>query len=122
MSSANITLHNVLLALETRLLATAVRKQPTTAGALLAEEFREFGKSGRVYGKQQILELLAQEPEKAIHIEDFEVTLLGETSALTTYRSVSKEKQARRSSVWVWREGSWLMIFHQGTPIPYAGS
>ena len=114
------TLHHVLLALETGLLDPAVRRQPAAVGALLAEEFREFGKSGRVYSKQEILALLAQEPEKAIHMEDFEVTRLGETFTLATYKSVTAEGQARRSSLWMWREGCWLMIFHQGTPIPPA--
>ena len=122
MTVANATLHAVLLALEQRLLDPIVRKQPAMAGALLAEEFREFGKGGRVYGKRKILALLAQEPEMAIAIEDFEVTRLSETSALATYRSVAAEGQARRSSVWVWREGCWLMIFHQGTLMPPAGA
>jgi len=119
--SMNTTLYAVLLSLEQRLLDPTIRKQPATAGALLAEEFREFGKSGRVYGKQEILALLAQAPETAITIEDFEVTLLSETAALATWKSVTAIGQARRSSVWVWRKGCWLMIFHQGTPIPLAG-
>ncbi len=83
--------------------------------ALLAEDFCEVGRSGRVYTRSQILEELAAEPERAIRLENFAVVALGEAAALATYRTVHGDAQAYRSSVWVWREGRWQMRYHQGT-------
>ena len=47
-------------------------------------------------------------------MEDFAVTRLGVGVALVTYRS-RDPRHAKRSSIWVRRDGHWLMRFHQGT-------
>ena len=123
----NNTLYKALLQLELRLLDPGVRGQRLLVAALLDDSFREFGKNARVYSKSEILDSLEAESleteasaatPQPIRLEDFQVVALGEASALTTYRSVHGEVQALRSSVWVWREAQWRMLFHQGTRLP----
>ena len=113
----NRTLHDALLARERRLLDPSVRANRTAVAALLAEEFREVGRSGRTYDRDAILDLLGSEIAQTVEIEQFVVTSLGLDSALASYVSHSRGARARRSSVWVFRESRWQMLYHQGTPV-----
>ena len=108
--------------LEQSLLDSAVRRDENRLRELLAEDFLEFGSSGRVWTRKTIIDLLAVEtgflpPE----IEEFECSLLGEKVALVTYRTVRTDARTGerlatlRSSLWVRRDGEWRMRFHQGT-------
>ena len=112
------TLHHTLLAQELRLLDPAVRRNRAEVAALLAPEFREVGRGGRSYSKEDILDRLAAEAPSVVAIEHFAVQLLGPEAALATYTSVHGSSRAYRSSVWVWREGRWLLVYHQGTAAP----
>jgi hypothetical protein len=107
--------------LEASLLTNAVRKDAARVAELLADEFREFGKSGRVYSKAEILALLQDEAGARIAMKDFACQPVSEGVALVTYRSEHARAdgamvEALRSSLWVWRGGRWQMVFHQGTP------
>ena len=114
----NETLCHMLLSLEERLLDPEVRRDGGRLAALLADDFREFGKSGRVYDRESILALLAVEVAQAISIEAFTAELLGPEAALATYISQTVDGQrVRRSSVWIYRQGRWQMLFHQGTAL-----
>ena len=106
--------------LEGLLLTDAVRKDWELAASLLGEEFREFGSSGTSYNKTEILDFLQMEAPVQLSMEDFGATLLAENVALVTYRSIrevaeSTQSKALRSSIWVFRDGRWQVIFHQGT-------
>lgn len=108
--------------LEASLLTNAVRKDRARVASLLAEEFREFGRSGAMYTKEEILTLLHEEEESTVAMKDFACQSVAEGVALVTYRSTRTEPgreaiEALRSSLWVWRDESWQMIFHQGTPL-----
>ena len=121
MNQMNIVEH--LKELEQLLLTDAARKDRELASSLLADEFREFGSSGRSYNKQEILDFLQTEPAVQLSLEDFDATLLADDVALITYRSIrdvaeSTPIKALRSSIWVLRDGRWQAIFHQGTRIP----
>jgi hypothetical protein len=50
-----------LFHLEQQLLQPSTRRDATALTSLLAEDFREFGSSGRVYTRQQIIDALATE-------------------------------------------------------------
>ncbi len=112
---------DTLQALERQLLDPATRKDRAAVTALLADDFREFGKSGRAYTKAEILDALAAEPEpgRRIELAEFHAVPLGPEAALVTYCSMEAGAMARRCSVWVWRNGLWQMLFHQGTPVPF---
>lgn len=110
-----------LCELELQLLTSSVRHNRDAVSHLLAEEFREFGSSGRVFDKQQILDALMNESPAEISMADFKTTVLADGIALVTYRACrqndtqSKPAISLRSSIWVMRDGRWQMVFHQGT-------
>jgi hypothetical protein len=108
--------------LEERLLRPEVRRSPDEAGKLLATDFIEFGSSGAVYSRQQILDALAKESPMESSATDFSVRVLCDGVVLVTYRSArndpasGQELHSLRSSIWKFVDGRWLMSFHQGTP------
>ena len=58
---ADKTLAALLRELEERLLRAEVRRSPAVVAELLADEFVEFGSSGRVFDKQQMIDALRRE-------------------------------------------------------------
>ena len=116
-----------LLELEASLLTNAVRKDRVRVSKLLAEEFREFGRSGTVYTKANMLNVLQEEKEVRVAIQQFSCQIVNEGVALVTYRSERQEPdgettEALSSSLWVWRGERWQMVFHQGTPVSLAAA
>ena len=113
-----------LLALEQELLRPEVRASRAALEALLAADFIEIGRSGRVYDREGIIGALAGEApgdRAAARIEAFGVRFLAPGIALATYRTVGDgpggAAGARRSSIWRRdADGAWRMTFHQGTP------
>ena len=111
-----------LFHLEQQLLEPSTRRDPTALTSLLAEDFREFGSSGRIYTRQQIIDALSAASPHTILLNDPLCQQLAEDIALLTYRStrtiaLKAATHALRSSLWVYRDNRWQMIFHQGTPI-----
>lgn len=53
---------NELRTLEEKLLQPDFRRNRAAVAELLADDFREFGSSGRTWDKQQILDKLESEP------------------------------------------------------------
>jgi hypothetical protein len=113
-----------LTELELLLLRPAVRPTPDVISSLLREDFREFGTSGAVYSKAEIVDAFAKEPAGLVgnlEAEGFELVLLENNVALLTYRSTRKTVgmltpvRSFRSSLWVRCDEKWQMIFHQGT-------
>ncbi len=115
-----MTTEDQLIALERSLHSPAIRSNPDAAGALLAEDFLEFGASGRAFTRAGILAALAAEAPSPIASTDFDCRLLSPGLALLTYVSTSAGRRARRSSLWRCEDGQWHCVFHQGTPIPAA--
>lgn len=107
-----------LCELEESLLQPDVRKS-TRVSELLADEFVEFGSSGRTFDKNQIIASLSEETPTECTLSDFRMQLLADNLALVTYRThlhTEPPVYALRSSIWKLTEGQWRMIFHQGTP------
>jgi hypothetical protein len=106
---------------EDALLDPAVRRDRTRAAELLTDDFVEFGSSGRIWTRNEILDLLAAETPAPIHMMDFECALLAEDVALVTYRASRTDARAGiqisslRSSTWTKKPGGWRLRFHQGT-------
>ena len=101
-----------------------IRRSPELLTQLLADDFREFGSSGRVFDKKQIIDALQEQPRLQLWLEEFDVKQLAPDLALVTYRGncrlVDSDKISRslRSSIWRNRDGRWQVLFHQGTPSP----
>ena len=106
-----------LFELETSLHKREIRSSPAAVAALLADDFIEFGSSGRVYDKSAIIELLRTEtaaPDQKTTVENFVVRPLSPNVALVTYLA---SKRTLRSSIWRLSDSRWEMIFHQGTRV-----
>jgi hypothetical protein len=107
--------------LELLLMDPAVRRDREQVAALLAEDFIEFGSSGRVWTREATLELLATETYTPPQIMDFACRLLDENVMLVTYRAVrtnattGEQVVTLRSSIWTRTSGNWQIKFHQGT-------
>lgn len=61
--------------LEEKLLQPAIRRNAELAAPLLAEEFREFGSSGRIFDKQQIIAAMRNETSGELSMRDARVEL-----------------------------------------------
>jgi hypothetical protein len=114
----------LILQLEESLLQADIHNSEKEVSALLADEFIEFGSSGRVYDKQQAIESLQNEPKEAMPqrvIADFNVSVLAAGIILVTYRllniSSDSSMDSLRSSIWELIGDRWQIVFHQGTPI-----
>ncbi|MDZ8184671.1 MAG: DUF4440 domain-containing protein [Nostoc sp. ChiSLP02] len=111
--------------LEERLLQPDIRKSAKEVTELLADEFIEFGSSGRIFDKQQIIKSLQNEPtEPAIQrsITEFKTLVLATGAVLVTYRLIRQKSGEQpvyslRSSIWKSIGDRWKMVFHQGTLI-----
>jgi hypothetical protein len=87
---------------------------------VMAGDFFEFGRSGRVYDRDEMLYVAGQPIEAVIPLLDFQVRLLSADVAQVTYNShVTYDgvvQKGRRSSIWSRTAGGWQLRFHQGTP------
>ena len=104
--------------LERQLLQPEARASRAELDALLAEEFMEFGASGRIYNKASAIDVMCASPGRApISMLDFAMRQLAEDVAMVTYRAVAAgAPDSLRSSLWMRRAGHWRIVFHQGTP------
>ena len=85
-----------------------------------APDFFEFGRSGRVYARPQLI-LTGRRPIDAVlPLPNLAIRLLDENTAQVTYNSLVAYghvvEHGRRSSIWSRTSAGWLMRFHQGTP------
>ncbi len=100
-----------------------IRRDARTAGAYLHESFIEFGRSGQIYDRTRMLEMLqTEEPRGRIVSQDYAVARLDENAALLTYRTAvvegpgSLHRHTLRASLWIKTPNGWKLRFHQGTP------
>lgn len=102
-----------------------LRRSPQDLARLLADEFIEFGSSGRIGDKQQVVEALQHESVRQISLTEFAAALLAPGIMLITYRIV--ERSARKeyaayslhSPIWKFTGGRWQTVFQQ---VRYRGS
>ena len=122
-SSTNLApVEDEFRALEESLWQAETRFDEQYMRRVLSADFREFGRSGRRYDRDSILEV--GKPGNQIHarlpLVDFQVSLVAPQVVLVTYVSevmYDKVERANRSSIWVREAGSWRLRFHQGTPV-----
>jgi hypothetical protein len=120
----------LLCELEKKLQRPEIRSSPEEVAGLLADEFFEFGASGSVWTRKQVIKRLPLEqktrPAHEVICNDVSVHWLAEGVALVTYRgtwripSEAKESHSLRSSIWKLTNGQWRIAFHQGTPTRHA--
>lgn len=108
-----------LAALELTLWRSDTRYDRALMEQTFAPDFREFGRSGRRYTRDDLLPSGGTHPIDAT-LHDLTVTAIGPDVALVTYRSEVRRpthtEWANRSSLWDHTTGRWQLRFHQGTP------
>ena len=106
--------HDEVVACERELLTSSCRADPGRVAGFLHDDFREFGASGRAWSRAALLESLGSEPDVEGEAVDFVTRDLADGVVLLTYR-IDGPRPSLRSSVWVRVDGTWRMLFHQGT-------
>jgi len=120
------TLEEKLIAQERSVLSAQQRGDLAAVAAALAEGFHEIGKSAKFYSKADVIGALKDATEITDYsLENFRLLPVNASCVILTYistvqcRSQGEQEATRayRSSTWIEQDGSWRMIFHQGTPI-----
>lgn len=113
---SQITIRNEeIYSLELSLLTPAVRQSIKQLSLLIADDFIEYGSSGRIYNKKDLLESLPEEKTEHYAVEDFTSSKLSKNVILATYKVTIGSRRSLRSSIWKNNGSHWQMIFHQGT-------
>lgn len=102
--------------LERELLDPAVRTDASRVAALLHPDFEEIGRSGRLWGRDAIVQELSGEESSPASIEVLGTEVLSPEIILFTARTTDARGSALRSSLWLRVNGRWRLRFHQGTP------
>ncbi len=108
--------------LEESLWRAETRFDPQLMDRTFADDFIEFGRSGRRYERCEMI--FEQIPDARIDANlpliDYTLALIAPNVALATYTSEVRYagtiEKGRRSSLWIRTEGQWKLCFHQGTP------
>ena len=111
---------NKLKELEESLWIPATRFDYEYMKRVLSPSFFEFGRSGRIYKREDTLAVPEQEISIKLPLECFEVNPIGEDAVLVTYKSevmYDKLLISNRSSLWLKTPAGWQIMFHQGTPV-----
>ena len=101
---ASVSQH--LLELERQLLQPDVRHSRSELEQLLADEFLEFGSSGSVYRKREVVDAVQHESPRPRSLSEFRAVALADGVVLTTYRIAqqgadgSSPAHSLRSSIW----------------------
>ena len=125
-TSLSVAVAEHLKALEQSLLDVDVRSDTERVSALLADDFMEFGSSGRVWTREMTTAALALETPDGVTtriVSDLSVRPLADGVALVTYTVTRQSPNAPdvrtlRSSIWRNADNAWRMVFHQGTVVP----
>lgn len=101
-------------------------RRSNKAAEFLADDFMEFGGNGRIYNKADALAVMKRHAPRVAAIEEFTLRELAPTIALVTYRARTQGtgtipgRLSVRSSIWVQRDGTWQVTFHQATLVASA--
>ena len=116
--------HTILITLEESLWIGKTRYDDCLMDRTFATEFSEVGRSGRHYQRHEMFFGQAsanQEISARLPLDELTITFPTQNTALVRYISHvtydTVEEHAQRTSLWVWREERWQLVFHQGTPI-----
>lgn len=111
-----------LTELEESLWRSGTRFDRDHLARVYADDFDEFGRSGKHWARQASIEADIEAFETVLPLPHLRIRDLGPDVALLTYRSETTYPDegitliANRSSLWQRIEGEWRLRFHQGTP------
>ena len=117
-----------IIRLEEAMWREAMRFDLEFQEARFSDDFVEFGRSGRVYTRAEIIRTDSHPIHAKLPLANLHVTALDDNIVLVTYNSeavyAGVVEHARRSSIWSRspspnqspKQAAWVMRFHQGTP------
>ncbi|MCF6317697.1 MAG: nuclear transport factor 2 family protein [Proteobacteria bacterium] len=121
MTNETVNLELTIQELEKKLLQPDIRRSTEALNQLLSDDFLEYGASGNVYTKTDILENLPKEKNYCeISLSNFKLKILCKNVVHVVYKTQRKGNKNRvlRSSIWKKHSSyGWQMYFHQGTAI-----
>jgi hypothetical protein len=110
----------ILFDLEQRLAQVGTKSSAWDASSHIADGFVEFGASGKVWTKAEIIAAMSRwEPIERI-VEGFAVRELSASVCLVTYKVIGGRQPSPfslRSSIWRYTGEKWQIVFHQGTNV-----
>lgn len=114
-----------LIKMEQEIIAAQKRGDYSFVEKALASDFQEIDSRGSISSKAETIQAIKEAPLFDYSVVNCEVFPVTEDCAIVTYiatssRSISegmRVNRAQRSSTWVKRDGSWQIVFHQGTPL-----
>ena len=121
MSSINLSEKefNELRILEEELWIAETRFDREYMEEIMASDFFEFGRSGRIHSREATLSHEGGQIDAVIPLQNLSIRLLTEEVAQVTYNSEvtfdGVVEKGRRSSIWSKSGEKWKLRFHQGT-------
>ena len=117
----------ILVQLEESLWRADTRGDRVMMDCTFAGDIIEFGWSGRIWARDDLLWDGCPPIDVRLPLPDFNVCLIDGRTALVTYNSIVESREAiqyaRRCSIWLFQDDRWKLRFHQGTPYePDAGT
>lgn len=118
-----MNIKEIIFELENKLQKPEVRKSVELLNDLISNDLIEFGSSGLVYKKSDVLKNLPTSSEIKFNMTDFQINTLSSNIIQSIFRTekidtkTGKVTRSLRSSLWKNEDGKWRMIFHQGTPL-----
>jgi hypothetical protein len=111
----------MIFELEQRLAQVGRKLSAEDASSLIADDFLEFGASGKVWTKAEIISAMSQwDPIERI-VEDFTVREMSASVCLVRYKVIGVDRRpspfSLRSSIWRNNGETWQIVFHQGTSV-----
>lgn len=114
--------HQELRVLEENLWRAETRFDDALMDNVFADDFFEFGRSGRMYQRQELLLGKGEtvEIDAVLPLRNFRIRALSDKVIQVMYVSEVRYglhiESANRSSIWRRDEHGWKLCFHQGTP------
>lgn len=106
-----------VMAAERETLSPDCRADPARLDAFLADDFHEFGSSGREYAKTGTAGMVAGAVGDPIAIDRLRGLRITDGVVMLKYDTRAGTRTSHRTSVWRRTEaGGWQMFHHQGTP------
>ncbi len=119
-------IQDIIYELEQKLGRAVQRTDQNFLDKTIADSFIEFGSSGQIFTKADIITLLSTETIFTDYsLENFSLTKLSDDTVHVTYQIPSRtlgngtvRKGSLRSSIWSRAGDNWQLRFHQGTLLP----
>ncbi len=88
--------------------------------AMTAPDFWEVGASGRVYQRDEVLNIVEGryargDADEPLAVSDFAAREIAPDTYLVTYALDQAGRASRRATVWARQPHGWAALYHQGT-------